>query len=129
MAEFIISTTDNQYSYNALTQTNVKSKTAEIKFRPVNNNATSITQGFFPKVQKGTNRIDATVILIVSNTDYENIFIPMLVYPSNVNVTFDRNIPSKTTPTQVMTFDKMRIVRELPDTEYEIELTLREVID
>jgi hypothetical protein len=129
MAEFIITTTDSQYTYNALTQTNINSKTAEINFRPVNNNVTSKTQGFLPKVQKGTNRIDATVNLTVSNTDYEQIFLPMLIYPSNVNVTFDRNIPGKTTATQEMTFDKMVIKKELPDTEYEIELTLREVID
>ena len=128
MAEFIIATTDGTYSYNSLTQTNTPSKVAQITFDHEDNNSYSDTQGFLIKKQVGVNRVRARVNLILARADYEYTFIPMNVYDDTVEVTFDRNIPSKNSVSGRFVMGKPKIKQELPDNEYEIEFDLTEVI-
>jgi len=121
MAEFIITTTDD-----ALTYTDTAG--AQIIFDAETNTVTSNTQGFLSKVQKGRVRNKATVSMLVTNTDYENIFLPMLEYPTAVNCTFDREIPMRGTATGEFNLLSARIVAELPDSTYDLELELVEII-
>jgi hypothetical protein len=123
MAEFVIATTDNAFSYTSTQAVN-------IKFESEVNNKVSDTQGFLRKSQKGARRIKATVKLTISRSNYEDIILPMEVYPDDVNVTFDRVIPNDSGSTQGrFVFEKQNIFNEREaGNEYEIILTLTEVL-
>jgi hypothetical protein len=122
MAEFIITTTDSEYTYNS-------PDAVGIKFNPKTNNKTSDTQGFLPKVQKGKLRYEPSVTLKVTRANYETIFLPMLEYSSDVNVTFDREIPGRNTATGRFIFYSMNIEKEFDGgLEYEISIRLKEVL-
>jgi len=75
MSEFVITTTDSEYTYTSTIPVG-------IAFSLENNNKTSSTQGFLVKVQKGRNRVKAIVRLKVSKANYRTIFEPMLYMPA-----------------------------------------------
>jgi hypothetical protein len=129
MAEFIIRTTDSTYSYNVSTQSGGGSDTAKIDFSNQQNAKFSDTQGYQRKKQVGRNRIQAKVDIDVTQANYEDIFIPMDQYPTDVVVTFDRVIPTTGSTQGTFVLEKIRKLRELPDSIYGIELTLTEVLD
>ena len=79
MAEFIISTSDGTYTWDAATGD--ENNTVNSKFELENNNDLSDTQGYMRKKQEGYNRVKATVIVALSREEYEDTFAPMLVYP------------------------------------------------
>jgi hypothetical protein len=122
MSEFIIKTVDNAYLYESVIPVTVA-------FNPKNNIRTADTQGFLRKTQKGKIRHDVTVLLKVVRADYENTFLPMLEYPDDVYVTFDRTIPGRDSTSGTFTLEEMSIVQEFDNgDEYEIELKLVEVL-
>ena len=121
MSEFIITTTDSAYTYTSTIPVG-------IAFTLNNNNKVSSTQGYLVKIQKGQNRVQATVRLKVSTANYRTVFEPMLIYPSNVDVTFDRNIPGKSSTQMECVLSSMKIVQEFTGDEIEIEITLIEVL-
>jgi hypothetical protein len=123
MAEFIIETTDSNFSYTSTQAVN-------IKFESQTNNKMADTQGFLRKSQKGTRRIKATVKLTISRSDYEDTILPMEVYPGDVNVTFDRVIPNDSNSTQGrFVFERQSITAEREaGSEYEIQIMLTEVL-
>jgi len=128
MAEFIIQSSDGTYTYNSLTAGNGGCKTATISFSNEANNKFSDTQGFLRKKQVGRNRVKVSVDLVVAQTDYENIFIPLDVYQDTVECTFDRNIPGKTSTQGTFILEKIAVKKELPGPTYNIELSLTEKI-
>ena len=121
MAEFIITSTDSEYTYTS-------SIPVGIVFTPQNNASFANTQGYLRKKQVGKSRVQAMVTLLVSVSDYETTFIPSLAYASNFNVTFDRVIPSRGTATGEFVFETMAIKKEFGDSTYEIEIRLTEVL-
>jgi len=120
---FDIETTDAEYSYTAVTGQDVISNWT-IK----NNNKTSETQGYLIKVEKGDTRSEAIVSLTDTKTNLESNVLPMLTYPTNVSVTFDRNIPGRSTSSGTFAFSDYVIKQEFPNDEQEIEIKLIEVI-
>jgi hypothetical protein len=124
---FTIKTYDNNYSYVA--ETADENATVNVVFSPQNNNVSADTQGYQRKVQVGRNRCQAKVIVALSQNEYENTFMPMLVHPAYLIVTFDRNIPLRTSTTGNFVMEKLKIKQELPDNVYEIEFILTEVLN
>ena len=124
MAEFIIETVDAAYTYTSTIP-------AGFRFEPEMNKRTANTQGNLRKVQKGDSRMRTTVVVKVSQADYEDTIIPMWEYSEDVNVTFDRNIPGRGTDTGRFTFEDLKILREFNESgyEYEIQLNLVEVLN
>lgn len=104
MANFTMTTVDSQFTFTAKTP-------GQTNFTLQNNNQASDTQGFLRKNQKGKNRIGASVKIDVTESAYFNTTAPMVVYPQDVNVTFERNIPGKNTPTGRFTFESQRFSR------------------
>ena len=121
MSEFIIRTVDNAYSYTS-------SIPVGVVFDPKVNVKTGDTQGFLRKVNKGKMRYDATVTLKVSEDVYTNTFLPMLEYSDDVFCTFDRKIPTRGSTSGTFTFENIKLVQEFTQTEFEIELSLVEVL-
>ena len=123
---FIITTLDSEYTYTALT-----SNGGEVieQWDIKNNNKESDTQGFLHKVEKGETRVET----LVSLTDSKANLIPiltMLTYPSNVNVTFNRNILGKTTNQGEFTMSDLSVKQEFNDgNDMEIVIKLIEVLD
>ena len=121
MAEFIITSTDSSLTYTS-------TLACGIEFDIQNNNKVADTQGYFRKVLKGVNRVGAVVqVPGVSASDLDT-FMDMQVYNDNFNVTLDRNIPTKGTTQDEFTLESVKIIEELPDTEYVVELILTEVV-
>lgn len=100
MALFSITTVDNALTWSAKTP-------GQTVFVPETNNQTSDTQGFLRKSQKGKIRFRATVKIQCTESAYINTISEMLVYPADVNVTFERNIPKRNTNTGRFTFEEM----------------------
>lgn len=123
---FTITTTDSQYTYTALTNNGGE---AIDEWQIKNNNKVSDTQGFLRKVEKGDTRVECLVSLTDTKTNLETNVIPMLTYPTNVNVTFDRNILGKTTNTGEFTFEDLTVRDEFPNDEMQIQIKLVEVIN
>jgi hypothetical protein len=98
---FTITTTDSAYTWTANTD-------GQVVFIPEINNQTSDTQGNLRKVQKGTLRNRAVVRIEMTNSAFDNTLAPMLEYPSDVNVTFERYIPKRNTNQGRFTFENMR---------------------
>ena len=121
MSEFIIRTVDNAYSYTSIIPVGVV-------FDPKVNVKTGDTQGFLRKVNKGKMRYDATVTLKVSEDVYTNTFLPMLEYSDDVFCTFDRKIPTRGSTSGTFTFENIKLVQEFTQTEFEVELSLVEVL-
>jgi len=126
MAEFIIRTSDNVYSYNSLESE--ECKTVNVTFEIENNNVKSDTQGFLRKVQIGEKRIKAVVTLVDSKVRIENNLYPMLTYADDVVCTFDRNIPLRYSNSGIFVIEDIKILQELPDEVHEISIELTEVI-
>jgi len=126
MAEFTIETTDSVYSYDVSQSTG---KTANISFEIDDNASFSDTQGYLRKKQIGDKRVKAKVTLVDTKTRIENNIYPMIDYQSNVNCTFDRNIPLQNDATATFVLEKVRLIQELAGNEHEIELNLTEVIN
>jgi len=122
MANFIIASTDSTYSYTSTIPVGYV-------FTPQSNNSFGNTQGFLRKKQIGKSRVKATVVLMVSVSDYEQTLIPMLSYATNVNVTFDRVIPASGVTTKEFTFETLALKQIFPDDTYEIQIELIEVLD
>jgi hypothetical protein len=126
MPIFSLVTTDNTYSYTSGVTENDNGR---IRFEIQHNTKTSDTQGFFHKRQIGRYRTRARIIFGDTKTKIEASVLPMLIHPQNITVTFDRNIPTKTTTSATYTMDDLKILREFNNgTEYELELTLTEVL-
>jgi hypothetical protein len=121
MSEFLIRTVDNRYQY-------ASSIPVGVTFFPKNNIKTADTQGYLRKNQKGRLRYDVTVVMKVSRTDCENIFLPMLEYTDDVYLSFDRTIPGRDSVNGIFTFEELTILQEFPGNEYEIELKFVEVL-
>jgi hypothetical protein len=96
---FSISTIDNVYTWTGDTD-------GRVTFTPEINNQTSDTQGFLRKVQKGTIRNRAKVRIEMTNSAFDNTIAEMLEYPTDVNVTFERNIPKRGTNSGRFTFER-----------------------
>ena len=126
MAEFTMRTSDSVYSYDAAS--GEENTTANIIFELENNNVSADTQGYLRKLQQGANRVRARVTLALSQTEYEETFAPMLVYPDYCVVSFDRNIPLRNETAGNFVFEDMKIKQELSGPAYEVELILVEII-
>ncbi len=98
MALFSMTTVDNALSWNG-------SSPGQTSFIPETNNQNSDTQGFLRKSQKGKIRNRALVKIECTNSAFDNTIAPMLVYPADVNVAFERNIPLRNTNTGRFTFE------------------------
>ena len=126
---FTMSTTDSEYSYTARTS---GGGAVINRWKLGNNNKTSDTQGYLRKVEKGDTRVECLVSLTDTKDNLETNVIPMLTYPTNVNVTFPRTILSKSTNTGTFAFEDLEITEEFPDEgngeEMEIQIKLVEVI-
>lgn len=123
---FIMTTTDSSYTYTALT-----SDGGDVieQWQIKNNNKTADTQGFLRKVEKGEIRVECIVSLADSKTNLEASVLPMLTYPTNVNVTFNRNILSKSTNSGEFTIEDYTVEREFNDgNDMEIRIKLVEVL-
>ena len=123
---FIITTTDNQFTYTALTSDGgAVIESWQIK----NNNKASNTQGFLRKIEKGDIRVECVISLTDFKANLEANVLPMLTFPANVTVTFNRNIPGKITKTGIFTMEDYTIKREFNNgAEMEIDIKLVEVI-
>lgn len=121
-----LTTTDSAYTYTALTSDGGDViESWQIK----NNNKASDTQGFLRKVEKGDIRVECIVSLADSKTNLEANVLPMLTYPTNVNVTFNRNILGKSTATGEFTIEDYTIENEFNDgNSMEIRIKLVEVL-
>lgn len=127
MSELIITTSDGVYTYDL--SASQGDPTANISFEYDSNIKTADTQGFLRKVQKGKYRIRASVTILDTKARIEAAVLPMWQYPQTVNVTFDRNIPGKSTPTGEFVMEKYRILQEFDGgTSQEIELQFTEVL-
>jgi hypothetical protein len=98
---FQFNTVDNAYTWTAKTD-------GQTDYGLQNNNQASDTQGYLRKTQKGRNRILASVKIDVTESAYFNTIAPMVVYPQDVQCTFERNIPSRNTKTGRFTFENAR---------------------
>ena len=121
MSEFIIRTIDNAYSYTS-------SLPVGVVFDAKVNVKTGDTQGYLRKVNKGKMRYDAKVVLKVTEDEYTNTFLPMLEYSDDVYCTFDRKIPTRGIASGTFTLEDIKLVQEFTQTEFEIELSLVEVL-
>lgn len=101
MANFSFNTVDNAYTWTA-------GSPGQTSFIPENNNQASDTQGFLRKTQKGKVRSRATVRIQLTESAFNNTIAPMLVYPQDVNCTFERNIPLRNTTVGRFTFENAR---------------------
>jgi len=122
----ILTTTDSAYTYTAITNNGgAVIKDWQIK----NNNKVSNTQGFLVKVEKGEKRVELVLSLADTKTNLETNVLPMLGYPTNINVTLDRNIPSKTVKTGLFAMVDYEMVNEFSEgLEQEIEIKIIEVL-
>lgn len=127
MSELIITTSDSVYTYSLAASQG--DPVADISFEYDSNIKTSDTQGFLRKVQKGRYRIRATVTIMDTKARLEAAVLPMWQYPQTVNVTFDRNIPGKSTDTGEFVMESYKILQEFDGgTMQEIELQFTEVL-
>ncbi len=123
---FIITTIDSAYTYTALT---TDGGDVIEQWQIKNNNKASDTQGFLRKVEKGDTRIESIVSLTDSKTNLETNVLPMLTYPTNVTVTFNRNILGKTTNVGTFTIEDLTVVNEFNNgADMEITIKLVEVV-
>jgi hypothetical protein len=126
MPDFSIESEDAVYSWDSDDAIN---KTASVIFQDESNNSFSDTQGFLRKKQIGQSRNTAIMSMVVSQSDYEDIFIPGLTHDSNWTIKFDRLIPSTGTSTGTFSYEDLRTSRDdLADGNTSIEIFLREVI-
>ena len=126
MADFTIRTVDSEYTWNSDSAVN---KTGSVIFDDESNNSNSETQGFLNKKQIGQSRTVARFSTILTQEDYEEIFIPGLTYDDDWVVTFDRHIPSTGTSTGTFSFEDIRKLRDdLADGYNEVEMLFREII-
>jgi hypothetical protein len=117
-------TTDSQYTYTAPTDAEV---IKEWKIR--NNNKVSDTQGFLVKVEKGQTRVELIMSIADTKANLDTYLLPQLTYPSNVTLTLNRNIPSKSTNTGTFAVVDYVLVNEFNDgTEQEVEVKYVEVL-
>lgn len=127
MSELIITTSDSVYTYDV--NASQADQTAQISFEYDSNIKTADTQGFLRKVQKGRYRIRAVVSVMDTKARIEAALLPMWQYPQTVNVTFDRNIPGKSTATGEFVMEDYRIKQEFDGgTMQEIEMQFTEVL-
>jgi hypothetical protein len=106
MAKFVMTTVDSAYTWS------VTGVEGLVNYNLENNNQASDTQGFLRKTQKGKNRIRADVRIQATESAYNNTIAPMVVYPQDVNVTFERNIPLRNTNIGRFTFEDARFSRD-----------------
>ena len=110
---FSIVTEDGVYNY--INNTNSTDKyTDQEYFKNEHNNKTANTQGFLIKVQKGNERMRATVQLADTLAAINANLYPMLTYPDSLNVTFHRDIPFRGTNTGKFEMIDFDIVKEFP---------------
>lgn len=122
---FTITTIDDEFTYTATSDKEVIDQWV-IK----NNNKTSTTQGYLIKIEKGETRVESLVSLTDTKLNLETNLIPMLTYPANVTVTFNRNILGKQTKTGTFAFADLKIQNEFDNgaEEMEVQIKLIEVI-
>lgn len=127
MSELILTTADSVYTYSLAASEG--DPTAQISFEYDSNIKTADTQGFLRKVQKGRYRIRATVTIMDTKSRIEANVLPMWQYPQSVNVTFDRNIPGKSTATGEFVMEAYKILQEFDaGAMQEVELQFTEVL-
>ena len=127
MSNMAIDTVDGQYTYTS----NPQYGYPDFKWKVINNNKVSDTQGFLRKVEKGDSRIAVEIYITDTKANIEANLYPMLTYPSNINVTFDRTIPTKTTSTATFTFEDYEIKDEFTDggvLQYLVTIKITEVL-
>jgi hypothetical protein len=100
MALFSMTTVDNALTWSP-------NQAGQVVYVPETNNQSSDTQGFLRKSQKGKIRYRAIVRIECTESAYTNTISEMLVYPTDVNATFERNIPKRNTNTGRFTFERM----------------------
>ena len=121
--QFKIATIDNVDSYTS------NGTTASYRFEPENNNKLTDTQGFLRKKQIGEQRTKMSVNTVVTRSLFENTLSAILVYPSDVNVTTDRRIPTLEATIGRFTFENLDIVQEFDDGAiYEIDMKFTEIL-
>lgn len=124
---FICTTTDSEYSYTAPTDSSGGNVIKEWQVK--NNNKVSSTQGFVVKVEKGESRVEMIVSVCDSKTNLDTNLFPQLTYPTNVDVTLNRNIPTKTTNIATFAIVDYQIVNEFNNgEEQEVEIKFIEVL-
>ena len=121
---FSMVTADAVYSY---TNSFGPDKNQAVSFQIRNNMKRADTQNYLPKVQKGNHRIVAKVILADSEDNFEANVYPLQTHPSDLTVTFDRNIPTRSTTVGTFVLVDLVIIKEFDDgVNKEIEITLIE---
>lgn len=121
MANFTITTTDSLYTY--------ATAAPDVKFKKQNNNKTSNTQGFLIKVQKGEARISATVEITAPATALNDNIYPMETHPYPVNVSFEENIPTRSTNIGKFALTGIDLVRQFENgLSASVKLNLVEII-
>ncbi|HUV84351.1 MAG TPA: hypothetical protein VMV86_01515 [Methanosarcinales archaeon] len=122
----LLETIDSVYSF---TPDNNVSFGIVDKFVTENNNKKSDTQGFMRKIQVGDTRIKCQATFTGTKSQIENNIYPMLTYPFSVNITFDRNIPTKTVATMNAVIEDYELSQEFKDgDEQEISIVFTEVL-
>jgi len=127
MTNYDIRTQDGAYVFTAI-------HPGKTKFALQTNNKFSNTQGYLRKKQGGKNRVQAVTLIDCTRGALENTIAPMIVYPDEVTVIFDRNIPLRGTNTGNFVFEKYKITQGFDtdggdSAQGELEITVTEVID
>ena len=99
MRLFNIASTDGQYEFKA-------ESPGQTKFTFQSNNRFADTQGYLRKKQEGAYRIQAETKIQVTRETYENTIAPLIIYPDDVIIKFERFIPTRGTATGRFVFEK-----------------------
>jgi len=125
MAEFIIKTSDNVYTYSNTLPATVKQKWKS-------NHILTNTQGYLIKKQSGNQRVEMDIVIngeSDTNDNINNNLLPQLNYPQSVIVTIDRNILGKIVKSCEFIIADYDVSEELADgNEQVVKMKLIEVI-
>ncbi len=125
-----LTTEDALFSYtNSFGGSGDNEKSHSPTFTIDHNVQNSTTQGNFIKTQKGNHRMIAVVHIGDSTASIEANLFPMLNHASTIDVTFDRNIPTRGTPSAKFEMVDYQILQEFNGgAAQEVEIRLIEVI-